>query len=62
VTVPLRGLSPVRIGPNGPLRPSGTFATLSPVHAFLVVLLLGGSLTALVSMPAALLAHARKRS
>jgi hypothetical protein len=32
------------------------------VHAFLFVLLLGGSLAALVSMPVALLAHARKRS
>ena len=32
------------------------------MHLFLFVLLLGGSLAALVSMPVALLAHARKRS
>jgi hypothetical protein len=31
------------------------------VHAFLFVLLLGGSLAALVSMPVALLAHARNK-
>jgi hypothetical protein len=31
------------------------------VHVFLFVLLLGGSLAALVSMPVALLAHARSK-
>jgi hypothetical protein len=45
------------------LTPSGQDAKLVAVHVFLFVLLLGGSLAALVSMPVALLAHAaRKRS
>jgi O-antigen ligase len=41
--------------------PSGSSGTLVAVHVFLFVLLLGGSLAALVSMPIALLAHAARK-